>query len=157
MTQPVSIEDESRRNLQVFLKFLTDIDFVTVDPGPSDCELSNVLLTREERLRSTLRRAQLKRTYDHAGLWDGDGCTVPSQSPGRSKVDNPSEVSWHLAALSVPRDQLSFIQGNNHRQSTELDLVDLDALMPGRALLTDPLEGEDRPQLFDSAYCMQYR
>jgi hypothetical protein len=85
------------------LKSLTDIDFVTVDhPSPSDCEPSNVLPTREERLRSRLRRTQLKRTYDHAGLWDGDGCTVQSQSPGRSKVDRPSEVSWQPCLLHVP-------------------------------------------------------
>jgi hypothetical protein len=99
LTQPVSIEEESQRKLQVFLKSLTDIEFVTVNPSPSDCELSIVLPTREERLRSRLRRAQLKRTYDHAVLWDGDGCTVQSQSPGRSKPDSPSEVSWRPCLL----------------------------------------------------------
>jgi hypothetical protein len=154
LTQPVSIEEESQRKPQVFLKSLTDIDFVTADPSPSDCEPSNVLPTREERLRSRLRRTQLKRTYDHAGLWDGDGCTVQSQSPGRSKVNSPSEVSWQPCLLT---DQLSFIQDNNHGQSTEPDSVDSDALVRGRALLSDPSEGEDRPQLFDSAYCMEYR
>jgi hypothetical protein len=102
LTQPASIEEESRRKLQVFLKSLTDIGFVTVDPSQSDCELSNVLPTREERLRSRLRRTQLKRTYDHAGLWDGDGYTVQSQSPGRSKLDCPSEVSWQPCLLHGP-------------------------------------------------------
>ncbi|KAF8499225.1 hypothetical protein F5888DRAFT_1688664 [Russula emetica] len=123
LTQPVSIEEETQRKLQVFLKSLTDIDSVTVDPSPSDCELSNVLPTREERLRSMLRRTQLKRTYDHAGLWDGDGCTVQSQSPGRSKVDSP-------------------LEDDNHGQSTEPDSVDSDALVRGRALLSDPSEDE---------------
>ena len=102
LTQPVSIEEETRRKLQVVLKSLTDIDFVTVDPNQSDCELSNVLPTREERLRSRLRRTQLKRTYDHAGLWDGDVCTVQSHSPGRSKLDSPSEVSWQPCLLHGP-------------------------------------------------------
>jgi hypothetical protein len=159
LTQPISIEEENQRKLQVFLKSLTDIDFVTVDPSPSDCELSNALPTREERLRSRLRRTQLKRTYDHAGLRDGDGCTVQSQSPGRSNVDSPSEVSRHLASgnLVCSADQLSFIQNNNHGQSTEPDLVDSDALVRGRALLSEPSEGEGRPQPFDSAYCPQYR
>lgn len=92
--QPVSIEEGRQRRLQVFLKSLTDIDFDTVDPSPFDCELSNVLPTREDMLRSRSRRTQLKRTHDNAGLWDGDGYTVQSQSPGRSKVDSPSEVSW---------------------------------------------------------------
>lgn len=102
LTQPVSIEEESQRKLQVFLKSLTTIDFVTVDPSPSDCEPSNVLPTREERLRSRLRRTQLKRTYDHAGLWDGDGCAVQSHSPGRSKFDSLSEVSWRPYLLHGP-------------------------------------------------------
>ena len=93
LTQPVSIEEESQRRLQVFLKSLTDIDLVT-DPSSSDCGFSNVLPTREERLRSRLRRTQLKRTYDLAGLWDGDGCFIQSQSLGRSKADSHSEVSW---------------------------------------------------------------
>ena len=99
LMQPVSLEEESQRKLQVFLKFMTRIDLVTVDPSPSDGELSNALPTREERLRSRSRRAQLKRTYDHAGLWDEDGCTVQSQSPGRSKPDSPSEVSWRPCLL----------------------------------------------------------
>lgn len=99
LIQPVSIEEESQRELQMFLKSITDIDSITVNPSPPDCEFSNVLLTREERLRSRLRRTQLKRTYDHAGLWDGDGCAVLSQSPGRSKVDSPSEVSWQPCLL----------------------------------------------------------
>ncbi len=103
LTQPVSIEHESQRKLQVYLRSLTDIDFVTVDPGPSDWELSNVLPTREERITSTLRRTQLKRTYDHAGLCEGDGCTVQPQSPRRSKVDNTSEVSWQFPTLSLHR------------------------------------------------------
>ena len=99
LMQPVSLEEESQRKLQVFLKFMTRIDLVTVDPSPSDGELSNALPTREERLRSRLRRTELKRTYDHAGLWDGDGCTVHSQSPRRSKPDSPSEVSWRPCLL----------------------------------------------------------
>ena len=107
LAQSVSIEEENQRKLQVFLKPLTDIDFVTVDPSLSDCELSNVLSTREEKLGSKLRRTQLKRTYDHAGLWDGDGCTVQLQSPGRSNIDSPSEVSWHLITLSAPRANLA--------------------------------------------------
>lgn len=104
LTQPVSIEEESQRKLQVFLKSLTDINFVAVDPSPSDCELSNVLPTREERIRSRLRRTQLKRTYDHAGLWDrdGNGCTVLSRNPGRSNVDRTSEVSWYPCLLHGP-------------------------------------------------------
>jgi hypothetical protein len=99
LTQPVSIEEESQRKLQVFLKSLSDIDFVTIDPSPSNCELSNELPTREERHRSRLRRTQLKRTYDQVGQWDGDGCTVHSQSPGRSKLGSPSEVFWRPCLL----------------------------------------------------------
>lgn len=102
LAQSVSIEEEGQRKLQVFLKSLTDIDSITVDPSPLDCEFSNVLPTREERLRSRLRRAQLKRTYDHTGLWDRDGCAVLLQSPGRSKVDSPSEVSWQPCLLDRP-------------------------------------------------------
>lgn len=154
LSQPVSIEEESQRKFQVLLKSLTDTDFVTVDPGPSDCELSNVLPTREERLKSRLRRTQLKRTYDYAGLWDGDSYTVQPQNPGRSKVVGPSEVSWHLASLSTPH---GFIQNNNHGQSTQPNLVDSGVSVRGCALLSDHSEGEDRPQLFDSAYCMLYR
>jgi hypothetical protein len=63
----------------------------------------------------------------------------------------------YLGNLVYSTDQLSFIQDNNHGQSTEPDSVDSDALVRGRALLSDPSEGEDRPQLFDSAYCMEYR
>jgi hypothetical protein len=154
--QPVSIEEGSQRRLQVVLMPLTDIDFDTVDPSSFECELSNVLPTREERLRSRLRRTQLKRTHDHAGLWDGDGCTVQSQSPGRSKADSPSEVSWQPCLLHGPTS-VSFIQDNNHVQSTEPDSVDSDALVRGGALLSGPSEGEDSPQLFDYAYCMQFR
>jgi hypothetical protein len=102
LTQPVFIEEESQRRLQVFLKSLTDIYFVTVDSSPSDCEPSNVLPTREERRRSRLRRTQLKRTYDHAGLWDGDGCAVQSHSPGRSKLGSRSEVPWRPCLLRGP-------------------------------------------------------
>ena len=154
--QPVSIEEGSQRRLQVFLKSLTDIDFDTVDPSPFDCELSNVLPTREERLRSRLRGTQLKRTHDHAGLWDGDSYTVQSHSPGRSKVDGPSEVSWQSCLLHGPTS-VSFIQDNNHGQSTEPHLVNSDALVRGGALLSSPSEGEDSPQLIDYAYCMQFR
>jgi len=92
-----------------------------------------------------LRRTQLKRTYDHAGLWDGDGYTVQSQSPGRSKVDSPSEVSWQPCLLHGPTS-VGFIQDNNHRQSTEPDWVDSDASVRGGALLSGPSEGEDTPQ-----------
>ena len=102
LTQPVSIEEEIQRKPQVVLKSLTDINFITVDPSPSDCQLSNALPTREERLRSRMRRTQLKRTYDYAGLWDGDDCTVLSQSAGRSIVDSPSEVSWQPCLLHGP-------------------------------------------------------
>lgn len=156
LTRPVSIEEESQRSLQVFLKSLTDIGFVTVDPSPSDGELLNVLSTREERLRSRLRRTQLKRTYDHAGLWDGDGCIAQAQSPGRSKVDSPPEVSGNLVCSA---DQLNFIQDNNHWQSTESDLVDSGDLVRGRVPLSDPSGGKNRPQPRDpaSAYCMKYR
>ncbi len=94
LTQPVSIEEESQGELQTFLNPLAEIDFVTVDPSPLDCELSNALPTREESLRSRLLRTQLKRSYGHAGLWDHEGgCTPQSHSPGRLKVDGPSEVS----------------------------------------------------------------
>jgi hypothetical protein len=106
LTQCVSVEEESQRKLQVLLKSLT-VDIVTVDPSLSYCELSNVLPTREERLNSRLRRTQLKRTYDHAALWDGDSCTVESQSPGRSKLESSSEVSWYLVTLSAPRINLA--------------------------------------------------
>jgi len=63
----------------------------------------------------------------------------------------------YLGILVCSTDQLNFIQDNNHEQSIEPDSVDSDALVRGRAVLSDPSEGEDRPQLFDSAYCMQYR
>jgi len=95
LTHLDSIE-ESQGMHHVFLKSLANIDFVIVDPSSSDCELSNVLPTREERLRSRLTRTQLKRTYDHAELWDGDGCTIQSQNRGRSRVDGSSEVSCKL-------------------------------------------------------------
>jgi hypothetical protein len=91
LTQPVSIEEESQGKLKAFLRPLANSDFV---PNPPDCELSSVLPTRAERLRSRLLpRTQLERTYEHARQWDGRGCIAQSQSLGRSKVDSPSEVS----------------------------------------------------------------
>ena len=103
LTDPISIEEESRGKLQASLKSLTDFDFVTMVPNPQDCELSNVLPTRAERLRSRLLpRTQLKRTYDHAGQWDGGGCTAQLQNPERSKVDSPSEVYSRQPGLLMP-------------------------------------------------------
>jgi hypothetical protein len=93
LTQPVSIEEESPRKLQAVSRSLANFDFATVVPNPPDYELSNVLPTRAERLRSRLLpRTQLDRAYEHAGQWDGGGCTAQSQSLGRSKADSPSEV-----------------------------------------------------------------
>jgi hypothetical protein len=93
LTHPVSIEEESPGRLQAVLTSLTNFDFLTVVPNAPDCELSNVLPTRTERLRSRLLlRTQSNRTYEHAGQWDGGGCAAQSQSPGQSKADSLSEV-----------------------------------------------------------------
>lgn len=95
LTQP--IEEECRGKFQAFLKF-THVDFII--PDPLDCELSNVLPTRAERLSTRLLpRSQLKRTYSRAGQCDEDDCGVQSQSLGQSKVDSPSEVSRQRGLL----------------------------------------------------------
>lgn len=99
LIQPIVVEEECRGKFQAFLKF-TNVDFVTVIPDPLDCELSNVLPTRAERLSSRLLpRSQLKRTYSRAGQWDEDDCSAQSQSLGQSKADSPSEVSRQRGLL----------------------------------------------------------
>jgi len=70
---------------------------------------------------------------------------------------NLTALQRYLGDLVCSTDQLSFIQDNDHGQSTEPDSVDSNALARGRVLLSDPSEGENRPQLFNSAYCMQDR
>lgn len=92
VAQPISVE-ESRGESWVLLESIPNSDFVTVVPDPPDCEVSNVLPTRAERLRSRLPlRNQLKIAYGRAGRCDEGDCTTQSQSLGRSKVDGLSEV-----------------------------------------------------------------
>ena len=83
--------------------------------------------------------------------------TVVLYSHRAQDDQNLAALQRYLGDLVCFTDQLSFIQDNNHGQSTEPDSVDSDALVSGRVLLLDPSEGEDRPQLFDPAYWMQYR
>lgn len=93
VAQPISVEEESRGESWVPLEFIPNFDFVIVVPDPPDCEVSNVLPTRAERLRSRLPlRNQLKIACGRAGQCDEGDCTTQSQSLGRSKVDGLSEV-----------------------------------------------------------------
>jgi hypothetical protein len=93
VAQPISVEEESRglREPHVLLESIPNFHSVTVVPDPPDCEVSNVLPTRAERLRSRLPpRNQWKIAYGCAEQWDEGDFTTHFRRP---KVDSPSEVS----------------------------------------------------------------
>jgi hypothetical protein len=94
VSQSISVEEESRGLGEPRMLLEPNFHSATVVPDPPDCEVSNVLPTRAERLRyRLLPRNQLKIAYGCAGQWDEGDCTTQPQSLGRLKVDSPLEVS----------------------------------------------------------------